>query len=333
MEQKFYTASHKLDDIIKKSSSGGAFTAVTDAWVEAYGDRAVIYGCILDESLKAKHIRATDSKSRDKMRGSKYIESDISGINAQVEEDLKNGLYAVFSGTPCQISGLKTYLKNKGIETEENLLTVEVLCHGVAEDKFFADYISNLEKKYKSKAVNCSFRSKGRPDALERMQVLFENGKKYTASSTKYDWFYSAYLGNFVLKPACYECKFAKPERYADITIGDNWGGYEKSGEKAGSVIITNSTKAESWVKRAFENMNFSEIPFDLIHKDQLSCPASKPASYDEFWNIYKKGGYLAAQKFIGNNTLKGKCRCFMAFVLDKLHLIGFAKKIKRILK
>ncbi len=266
------------------------------------------------------------------MRGSKYIESDISGINAQVEEDLKNGLYVVFSGTPCQISGLKTYLRNKGIETEENLLNVEVLCHGVAENVFFKDYIGYLEERNNSKAVQCNFRGKKKSGSLQNMQIIFENGKKYIASSTKYDWFYSAYLGNFVLKPACYECKFAKPERYADITIGDNWSGYEER-KKDESLIITNGILGDKWINRAFEDMEFCVTEFDKIHSDFLNSPPQKPQSYDEFWNIYEKSGYLSAQKFIGNNTLKGKCKSLIAFVLDKLHLIGFAKKIKRILK
>ncbi len=332
MEQKFYTASHKLDDIIKNSSSGGAFTAITDAWFKIYGDKAVIYGSVMDENLKARHIRAVDYETRDKMRGSKYIESDISGINAQVEADLKNGLYVVFSGTPCQISGLNTYLKNKNIEIKDNLLTVEVLCHGVAEEVFYKDYIGYLEERNKSKAVQCNFRLKKPSGSIQNMQIIFENGKKYTASSTKYDWFYSAYLGNFVLKPACYECKFAKPERYADITIGDNWSDYEKR-KKDKSLIITNSILGDEWINKAFCDMEFYVTEFDKIHSDFLQAPPKKPAGYDEFWRIYKKSGYLSAQKFIGNNTVKGKIKCFLVFLLDRLHLIGFAKKIKRILK
>ena len=332
MEQKFYTASHKLDDIIKKSSSGGAFTAITDAWFKAYGECAVVYGCVMDENLNAKHIRATDSKTRDKMRGSKYIESDIWGINAQIEEDLKNGLYVVFSGTPCQISGLNTYLKNKNIEIKENLLTVEVLCHGVAEEVFYKDYIEYLEKRNNSKAVQCNFRWKKPSGSIQNMQITFENGKKYTASSTKYDWFYSAYLGNFVLKPVCYECKFAKPERYADITIGDNWSGYENR-KKDESLIITNSILGDEWINKAFCDMEFYVTEIDKIHSDFLHAPPKRPQGYDEFWNIYEKSGYLSAQKFIGNNTAKGKIKCFLVFILDKLHLVRFAKKIKRILK
>lgn len=208
MQQRFYTAIHKNKDICQKSSSGGAFTAITDAWFETYKDKAVVYGCVLDQNLKAKHIRATIPEERNKMRGSKYIESDISGISEQIEKDLKNGMYVAFSGTPCQIAGIKTYINNRDVSWENQLITIEVLCHGVAIEDFFRDYIKHLEHKYKSKAVNCNFRAKTRADALEKMQVHFENGKKYTAGSTKYDWFYSAYLGNYVLKPACYETWF-----------------------------------------------------------------------------------------------------------------------------
>ena len=134
------------------------------------------------------------------MRGSKYIESDIKGISKLIENDLKNGLYVVFSGTPCQISGIKTYINNKEIQSDSRLLTIDLLCHGVAENSFFSDYIANLEKKYKGKATYCDFRAKTRAEALQKMQIKFDNGKVHNAGSTKHDWFYSAYFGNYVLK-------------------------------------------------------------------------------------------------------------------------------------
>ena len=329
MEQRFYTAVHKDKKICKKSSSGGAFTALSDAWFDTYKEKAVVYGSILDENLKAKHIRATTPELRDEMRGSKYIESYIRGISEQVEKDLKNGMYVFFTGTPCQNAGIKLYLKNKGIKTEDNLITVEVICHGVAEEKFFRDYITHLEHKYKSKATKCNFRAKKSKGRLQDMLIEFENGKEYYASSTNYDWFYSAYVRCFVLKSSCYKCKFAKRERFSDISLGDNWAGYNES-SMGESLIITNSDIGEKWVVKALVNMEFSEVEFERVHSPFIVEPPSKPKAYNCFWEKYNSDGYLSAQKILGNNTLKGKFIVGIALVFNKLHLMNLAKKIKR---
>ena len=184
MKQKYYVAIHNSNDIWKRSSSGGAFTAITDAWVEKYNESAVVYGCVFDENLNAVHIRTTTKVKRDRMCGSKYIQSNIAGIFKDVENDLNNGLYVCFSGTPCQIAGLKKYLECKKVEQKEYLLTIEVICHGVGSIKFFKDYIKDLEKKYKGKAFKCNFRTKRSPEKRQDMEVVFNNGKRYNASST-----------------------------------------------------------------------------------------------------------------------------------------------------
>lgn len=333
MEQRFFTAMHKSEEVLKKSSSGGVFTAITDAWFSEYGDKSVVYGCVMDEDLNAKHIRGTSKKERDKMRGSKYISSNVSGVFKMVENDLKNGLYVVFSGTPCQIAGLISFLSAVNVPQNEQLLTVEVICHGVGSNAFFNDYIAHLEKKYKSKALSCNFRAKSRPGKMQDMQVVFENGKKYNASSTQYDWFYSAYSG-YILRPSCYNCKFAKKERYADISIADNWNTETHEGEKKhGSVVITNSRYGyENFIKSS-AYFDYKETSFDEIHQPNLRKPTEKPQRYDEFQNAYMQGGYLNAQKFLGNNTLKGKIRSFAVDILYKLNLTERAKLLKNFLK
>lgn len=334
MEQRFFTATHYNKDVLKKSSSGGMFTAITDVWFSEYKDKSAIYGCIMDKNLNAKHIRATNVAERDKMRGSKYISSDVSGIFKMVEEDLKKGIYVLFSGTPCQIAGLKSYLSAVKAEKNEHLLTVEVICHGVGSNRFFNDYISYLEKRYKSKAVSCNFRAKSRPGKIQDMQVEFVNGKRYTASSTKYDWFYSAY-GSYILRPSCYSCKFAKKERVADISIADNWNDYNSDdGSRHGSVIITNSDFGFAWFEKASYCFDYKETSFEETHQPNMRAPSPKPQKYGEFWSIYNtENGYLKVQRFLGNNTLKGRVRSFVVDILDSLNLIGVIKSVKRLIK
>ena len=335
MEQRYFVATHKDADVLKKSSSGGVFTAITDEWFLTYGDKAVVYGCILDEDLKAKHIRAAEPDVRDKMRGSKYIESDVSGVFKQVLNDLENGFYVVFSGTPCQIAGLKSFLNAKGMVLTDNLLTIEVLCHGVGSNRFFDDYIHHLEKIYKSTAVKCNFRAKSRPHKNEDMEVVFSNRKKYNASSTKYDWFYSAYISGSIIRPSCFDCRFAKPERNADICISDNWKGMCSEKDcKFLSAVITATDMGYKWLTNSGRNMNCCEKTLEEISQSNLHTPTPKPSGYDKFWQIYSgNDGYIKVQRHIGNHTLKGYVRVFIADLLEFLHLTETAKLMVRLLK
>ena len=330
MEQSFFVAIHKNDNILKHSSSGGAFTAITDVWSEKYQNNAVVYGCILDENLKAVHVRATDESGRNLMRGSKYISSDILSVFQMAENDLRDGLYVVFSGTPCQIAGLKSYLKVRKTECAEKLLTVDIICHGVGSNVFFDDYIAHLEKSRKSKAISCNFRAKSGPGKIQDMEVLFRNGKKYNASSTRYDWFYSAYNKNLILRPSCYTCKYAKKERVSDISIADSWGVDFGENGKLGSLVIANTEHGFEVLNSSLDKMEYKEITFEEICQLHLSVSATRPDNYDEFWSVYEKDGYMAAQKFIGNNTLKGRTKYFAAYVLNKFHLIEPIKKLKK---
>ncbi|MBR3645127.1 MAG: Coenzyme F420 hydrogenase/dehydrogenase, beta subunit C-terminal domain, partial [Lachnospiraceae bacterium] len=256
------------------------------------------------------------------------IASDIKGIYEQVATDIEKNNYVVFSGTPCQVAALKKYLESKKIESGSYLLTMEVICHGVGDNAFFKDYIQNLEKKYKSKAVSCSFRAKSKPGKKEDMQVEFANGKKYNASTTKYDWFFSAYLKNYILKQGCFTCPYATVDRNADITISDMWG---KGSDElvAKSLVFTNSEYGESILRECDDDIHIQELSMDEIYQPHMFHPSNKPDDYEIFMDVYKNKGYYAAQKYIGNNTLKGKIRSACLEVANKLNIISMAKIIK----
>ena len=329
MEKLVYIACHKNYKIWKKSSSGGAFTAITDAWFNKYGDKAVVYGCILDEDFKAVHVRADSLEQRNKMRGSKYVQSDMSDVFYSVINDLKCDKYVVFSGTPCQVSSLKKYLKFKNIDIENRLLTIDFICHGVGNENFFRDYIKNLENKYKSKAIYCNFRTKSRPGKIQDIEVGFENLKKYNAASTNYDWFYSLYFKGLILRPSCFKCPFATKERESDICIADFRSIENSQLTKAQSLIIISTENGKEFSKLFLDYMDFREGNVNEIHQEHFEKPASKPLCYDEFVNIYKSKGYLEAQRFAGNNTTIGKIRSCIVILLNKFHLIEILKYIK----
>lgn len=322
MKKKFYVGIHNDTDVCQNSSSGGAFTAITD-YIFDLNKNTVIYGCILDQKLEAIHIRGTSKNDRDKMRGSKYISSKLVGIYNDVQNDLINNQFVIFTGTPCQIAALKLFLENKKIKMD-NLITIDFICHGVGDSNFFKDYIKHLEKVYKSEAISCKFRGKTKPGKFQDMVVEFKNKKKYIASTTNLDWFYSIYLSNLILKEGCYNCKFVE-NKHSDITLADDWS-INRDKLNAHSLIITNTNKGDKIVKSLL-NFNFKEINENEINQPNSKHATLKPENYEEFWLIYKKNGYLAAQKYFGNNTLKGKIKVCIANIIDRLNLRKLIKK------
>lgn len=318
--QTFYKFKHNDSSIEKKSSSGGAFTMLSDKILNAGG---IIYGCVLDEKLNAVHIRADKKEERDRMRGSKYIQSDLSTAYSLITADLMNNKMVLFSGTPCQVSAVKNYLRVKNVSTD-NFISVEVICHGVGSSLFFHDYLAEKEKKYHSKAVSVNFRSKYRAGQKQDMTILFENGKAYHAASTNLDWFYSIYLKNLILRPSCYKCKFAKMEREADISIADFWGIEEKNPY---SLIICNTEKGRSLLEEPIDGV-LTVVNKDTVHQPHMKAPCGVPERRNEFWTIYRKNGYEAVQTLFGNNTLKGKMKYCMADILQTLHIAEVVKKV-----
>lgn len=298
--QEYYRYLSANSDIIDNSSSGGAFTLLSDFILKQGG---VVYGCVFDNKLKCFHTRSDNAVGRDAMRSSKYIQSDTSKIYSEVSDDLKSSRLVMFTGTPCQIAALKKYLSIKNILTD-NLITVEVICHGVGSKKFFDDYVSTIEKKYRSKVRTFNFRSKYYPGQKQGIEIHFENGKVFRSPSTKYDWFYYPYHNNYILRPACYYCQYANHDRHADISISDLWG---QNDQYSYSLIVTNSDKGQKLLS-ALGRVTGLSINEKVV-QPQMEHPSLKPENYQEFWDVYLNAGYMSVQKWLGNNTLKGKIR------------------------
>ena len=318
---KYFRFVHEDPNVRKNSSSGGAFTLISDYFLENCG---IVYGCILDNDLNAVHVRGESPALRNQMRTSKYIQSEQKEMFSQVENDLLNERNVLYTGTPCQIQSILSYLNLRGVSINR-LTTIDVMCHGVGSKRFFRDYLEYLEKKYKSKAVSVNFRTKRYKGQKECIEVCFENGEKFYSSSAKYDWFYSAYMKNYILRPSCYKCPFATTNRISDITIADHWGYMD---DEAYSLIICNTKKGEKILDNYSQKLN--QINVDEIHQPHMHHPCSIPVKYDEFWKIYNSNGYLEVQKWMGNNTISGKIKDNLTRLIFKLHIAWFAKKISK---
>ena len=218
-EQKAYAAVHKDDEVLAKSTSGGAFTAIADA---VFAQGGIVYGAAMLDGMQVKHIRTSGNDDFEGLRSSKYLQSDTGTTYQMVEQDLKQGKTVLYSGTPCQIDGLKNFLG----KDYENLYTVDIVCHGVGSQAYFDKYMDYARERYgKIKALR--FRSKeyagwscgggvvvvDSSDCLKKIPYRdFDN------------YYYSYFLSGDIYRKSCYSCKYANTNRVGDFTLGDYWG-------------------------------------------------------------------------------------------------------------
>lgn len=240
-EPKFYSFCAS-DEIRKKSSSGGMFTLLSRYVLEHDG---YVCGAAFDENMKVRHIIVSDEKGLDKIRGSKYVQSDMGQVYKKIKELLDSDKHVLFTGTPCQIAGMKAFLKKE----YDKLITAEVLCHGVPSQKFFDNYIE--EKSFEKKLVNVEFRSKKLGWSFSGMVFYFDDGTEYISKrkSAEKNIYLDAFIDNMMMRDMCYDCMFNDYARQGDFTIGDLWHSDKldpKSNDRKGtSFVFVNNKKAQ----------------------------------------------------------------------------------------
>lgn len=273
----------------KSSSSGGVFIELARAALNKGG---VVYGASFTEDFKVIHIRAATAEELERLKTSKYVQSDMNNIYRLVKADLVSGIPVLFSGTGCQVQGLKKFL----VKPYENLFCVDIICHGVPSQKVFDDYLCGMEKKYKSKAVSVNFRGKTKKNSTKDMLIHFENGKIYS-SVPLLDSYYSFFAKDFMLRDSCHKCVFSSKKRAGDITIGD-FPGIEKlcpefSDNKGVSLLITNTPKGEQLFTEVKSAFIVKQTPFEKSAIQQaLNHPPAKPQKSEIFWDTYLSKGY-----------------------------------------
>lgn len=310
------------ENIRKTSSSGGTFFELAKQTIT---DGGIVYGCALNADMVACHIGIEDISGLEKLKSSKYVQSDIGDTYRRAKENLLVGRKVLFSGTPCQIAGLKNYLGKE----HENLLLVDVLCHGTPSPKMFADYLEYLSEKYKGKPVSVNFRQKQKGWKRLYFEVVFDNGKRYFTFSG-YDRYMAMFLNNISLRPSCYECKFACEERQGDITLGDFWGigrKYpERDDDKGISLVLINSKKGEQAYSAIIDKFDVFESDIETAKAGQrtLSTPTKKNPKHDEFYRLYAEKGVKDAveQTVKVPGALKKAYYAVMRWALDVLRKI-----------
>lgn len=282
-EKKCYAVKNKDESTRSASRSGGMFTALSDL---VLNDGGVVYGCVLsDDFRKAQHIRAVTKNERNKMRGSKYIPSEIRDCYKLCGEDLKNGKKVLFSGTPCQIEALNCYLEVKKIDTS-NLLRVDILCHTVASPLVWNKFLDWRSKD--GHIDNVDFRDKKTFGWAHHEESITVDGKVH------YSRIFAVIFGKNLSSPAyCSNCHFKSYDRPSDITLGDYWGITELDeafdDNKGVSLVLANTQKGDEYFSKCVDCIEYRKFNlFDSIQpafESSIRIPENQNRFYSDLQN------------------------------------------------
>lgn len=277
---KAYAACN-LDTAVRlASSSGGVFTLLAEYVLDQGG---ILYGAAM-VGMQVKHIRVADPDGLEALRGSKYVQSDIGQTYIQAKADLESGRTVLFTGTPCQIEGLKTFL-GKAYDT---LIAVDIICHGVPAPMAWETYAALREKAAGAPAERVFFRHK--KYGWKKYAILFEFANKTEYVGCRHDDpFLRAFRRDLCLRPSCYQCGFKKVSRVSDITLADFWGVEEVCPEmdddQGTSLVMIHSEKGDEIFRRLSAKMHWQEVPFEAAISGNTSMirSAEKPGHRDAF--------------------------------------------------
>lgn len=313
-----YACASTEDSMLIQATSGGVFGAIA---IYVLGKGGVVYGCAYTEHLQATHIRIDNKESLSVLFGSKYVQSNTCGTYKECEEDLKAGKQVLYSGTPCQIAGLKNYLQ----KDYTNLLTVDLVCHGVAPQAYFDKYIELLEKEEGAVCTNYNFRSKRNAGWSVAGTASFktDNGKVFDKKQYYFsNYYYYYYLACSIYRESCYSCEYASLNRVGDFTLGDFWGAeglnIPFNVEKGCSLVLLNSEKAAL----LFEKLNLQkhEVPLDTAIKYNKQLSESSHARYDrnELLREYREEQAATIQEFFKKKNKKQILIGKMKYIIPK---------------
>ena len=307
-----YAVKHKDYSERRTSRSGGMFIAVAD-WILA--NNGVVYGAGYGDAFYVMHKRAETKEQIFEFKGSKYVQSDMNDIFSRVIEDLKNDRYVLFSGTPCQTSGLYSCLKNINAD---KLYVCDIVCHGTPSPYIWKDYLKYSENKYKSKMVKTDFRDKSYGWDSHIESLWLESGKKISS-----ELYTRLFYKHIMFRPSCEKCKYTNARRPSDITLADFWGinkavpGFDD--DKGISLVFINTEKAKNLFEIIQDNIEYRPSRLEDCMQHNLKNPSVFSEKTEEFWKDYADHGFEYIAKKYVNTSLKAKLRSKLKLVLKPI--------------
>lgn len=304
----------------KICASGGVATALSAYWIEQ--KEGVVYGTRWNKDFMPEVCRVDRMEDLNCLKGSKYIQSNIGFSYQSVKEDLKQNIPVLFVGTPCQVAGLKNYLKKE----YENLLLVDLICHGVSPVSYWRDEWNYLKSKHRFTGIT-DIRFRGNDRQNYRLSVWRKDQMLWGSSAYSQPYF-SGFLKAVSLRENCYHCAYAQPARISDLTIGDFIGlgrdipypyTYSEVGNR--SVVIVNTELGESF----YEKVSTSISQFVSVKRDyqeavkygpSLRAPFPHHSLTDKFRSVYVSEGWVKAiRKTLGWSCFQNKWQIRMSYL------------------
>lgn len=309
-DQSFYAAYHNNLGTRKTSSSGGLFTAISDYVLDCGG---AVVGVDQNKNLVSEMGIALTKAERDNFKKSKYVQCRTGNIYREIKSRLDSGQLVLFTGVPCQVSALKLYLKRE----YDNLICIDILCHGVPSESIFLDYIRYKEKKEKQRIIKYNFRDRHPTLGWKKtvFSVEYEDGKIEQIDG-RFDYYFGLFYRNIAHRDSCFSCLHKTKDRVGDITIGDFWGvedviqGIDTF--NGVSLLVVNSDKG----RKIFDciKKSITAFPCDISNNlPQTMKENNQPYQFREsFFRMRKKRGFAFACFF----------HVFLFRIAMKLHLL-----------
>lgn len=273
------------------SSSGGVFALLAQAVLAEDG---VVFGAAFDENMRVRHQIARNKTELNRLQQTKYVQSAIGNTYAEAQEVLQMGRKVLFSGTPCQIAGLKSYLGSD----DPNLLTVDLICHGVPSPGIWTQYLQELTGGRPLKTV--TFRNKQRGIRDVTLDYTLEDGsiirEKYAESL-----YIKGFVQNLYLRPSCHSCSFKGMQRCSDVTIGDFWGAKEYHPDlehpQGVSAVLVHSEKGRAWLHRCSGALTLapSTVEKTTVWNESFTKSASPSPNRGAFWKSLERAPLMDA--------------------------------------
>lgn len=279
-----YAAYGLKTEAINNSTSGGIFYTIASEFIANGG---IVFGAAYKD-MYLQIMEATTQGQLINLQGSKYIQADTVDTYKRVQNYLKEGKKVLYSGTPCQIAGLRSLLRGTD---SSNLFTIEIICHGVSSPKMFQDYLEWRNNQTNKKVVQYQFRPKLKNGRDFRCVLCYEDGTKEILLGFK-DPFYKKYMEGNSYRKICYECPFSQKNRVADITLGDFWNiqdvNLKFGGSNRVSVVLLNSQASKKVWDSIKEKVSYIETEWEIAYKGNpnLGKISGEPDKYFPYGEI-----------------------------------------------
>lgn len=328
---KAYACINKNTAIRQKSSSGGLFSLLAENVINKGG---IVFGAAFTVNFAVQHVYIKTKEEIEKLRGSKYVQSSIGHMFKYVKEFLVNGKYVLFSGTPCQIAGLKKYLR----EDYDNLLCQDLICYGVPSPMIWKKYVTWKEQKASARIKKAHFRCKIRGWVNYSLYLKYENGKEYIGTKNN-DLYLVGFNNGLYLRPSCYACPFKTAFRQADITLADFWGiqniESEFNDDKGVSLVLLHSSKGEEFFDKLRKSLVFKQVSFDeaIRYNPAMLNSATVNPNREKFFSSMASYEFGKLMKMYCKEKIairiKKKLRYGVKVLLISLNLFDAAKKMR----